>query len=252
MKSVLITGCSSGFGLESAKYFLERGWRVIATMRKPNPDIFPTSKNLKILKLDVTDNESIKQAIAEAGPIDVLVNNAGVGLLNAVEAIPLDKIRWLYETNLFGPIAMIQAVLPQMRHQKYGVIINVSSSVTSIPLPFLSVYTGAKAALNAFTEVLQLELAEFNIITKVVLPGRSPETQFAENAGAGKLEFPEAYDAMIKKVFAGWSQSTGPVTYSEDVAEAVYLAATDVNTPFRLPAGKDAIQAEATRIASYR
>lgn len=252
MKSVLITGCSSGFGLETAKFFLEQGWRVIATMRTPNSDLLPPSDNLKVLKLDVTNSESIKNAIEEAGQIDVLVNNAGVGMLNAIEAIPLDKIRWLYETNLFGPIAVIQAALPQMRERKSGVIINVTSSVTSIPIPFLAVYTSTKAALNAFTEVLQLELEPFNIRTRVVLPGRSPETNFAQNAGVGQIQFPQAYEDRIHALFAEFSHSKGPVTYSLDVAKAIYSAATEANTLFKIPAGEDAIQAEAFRIANNR
>lgn len=112
MKSILITGCSSGFGLETARHFLDRGWSVIATMRAPREDILPTSDRLRILPLDVTDAESIRAAVAAAGPVDVLVNNAGIGFLNALEGTPMATARELFEVNTFGTMAMTQAILP--------------------------------------------------------------------------------------------------------------------------------------------
>src|SRR4051794_40743654 len=115
MQTILITGCSSGFGLEIAKYFLEHGWKVIATMRTPREDVLPSSENLRILPLDVTNAESIRKAVEDAGQIDALVNNAGIGLLNALEGTTPDSIRDIFETNTIGTIAMTQAVLPQMR-----------------------------------------------------------------------------------------------------------------------------------------
>jgi NAD(P)-dependent dehydrogenase (short-subunit alcohol dehydrogenase family) len=249
MKTVFITGCSSGFGLETARHFLEKGWKVVATMRNPKADLFPKSDALRILPLDVTRQDSIKRAVAEAGSIDVLVNNAGIGMLNALEGVTLEQIRELYETNLFGTMALIQAVLPQMRERKAGVIVNVSSSTTSRPLPLLSVYTGSKAAMNHFTTSLQLELAPFNIRTRVVLPGRSMETQFAANALSRMGEFPKPYQEFANKIFDHMKTYTGPVTHPKDVAEAVYFAATDPSSPMFIPAGEDAKQAEAARIA---
>jgi NAD(P)-dependent dehydrogenase (short-subunit alcohol dehydrogenase family) len=158
MKTILITGCSSGFGLDTAKYFLDRNWNVIATMRKPQEGKLPQSENLRVLSLDVTDPESIRQAVAAAGPIDVLVNNAGIGFMNALEGTSMVITRAIFETNTIGTIAMTQAVLPQFRKRKAGVVINVTSSVTLKSLPLLSVYTASKAAVNAFTESLALEL----------------------------------------------------------------------------------------------
>ena len=102
MKTVLITGCSSGFGLETASYFLDRGWKVIATMRSPRNDLLPQSENLVVLPLDVTDDDSVRHAIAAAGPIDVLVNNAGIGWLNALEGTPLEIARSVFEIVLPG------------------------------------------------------------------------------------------------------------------------------------------------------
>jgi NAD(P)-dependent dehydrogenase (short-subunit alcohol dehydrogenase family) len=252
MTTVLITGCSSGFGLETAKYFLERGWNVVATMRNPKADILPASERLKVLPLDVTDAESIAQCIAAAGPIDVLVNNAGVGFLNALEGTPIDTVRKIFETNTFGSMAMAQAVLPQFRARKAGVIVNVTSTVTVKPLHLLSVYTASKAAVNAFSECLALEAEPFGIRVRIVLPGRAPETSFGQNArGLMTAGFPEAYSEIAEGVFAEWArQPADEVTHSSDVAEAVWRAATDPASPMRIPAGVDAVAAmrEAERV----
>jgi NAD(P)-dependent dehydrogenase (short-subunit alcohol dehydrogenase family) len=241
MKTVLITGCSSGFGLETAGYFLARDWKVIATMRKPREDVLPRSERLRLSALDVTDPESIHQAVDAAGPIDVLVNNAGIGVLNALEGTSMDIAREVFETNTLGTIAMTRAVLPQFRQRKAGVIVNVTSSVTSRPLPLLSVYTASKAAINAFTESLALELQQFNVRVSLVLPGRAPETRFGENARPRMKDgFPEAYSGLARSVFAGWEQSSA-ITRSQDVAEAVWRAANDPSSPVRIAAGADAI-----------
>ena len=241
MQTVLITGCSSGFGLETARYFLDRGWSVVATMRQVREDVLPPSDSLRLLALDVTDPASIEQAVRAAGPIDVLVNNAGIGWLNALEGTPMTAAREIFETNTLGTIAMTQAVLPQMRERRAGVIVNVSSSVTLKSLPLLSVYTGSKAAVNAFTESLALELEPFGVRVRVVLPGRAPDKRFGDNARARMKEgFPDAYGDVVKGVFAGWQQD-GPVTHSSDVAEAVWRAATDPSCPMRLPAGADTV-----------
>jgi NAD(P)-dependent dehydrogenase (short-subunit alcohol dehydrogenase family) len=242
MNTVLITGCSSGFGLETARHFLAQGWQVVATMRTPRADVLPASERLRALPLDVTDAASIRYAVDAAGPIDVLVNNAGIGLLGALEGTSMDRARELFEANTFGTMAMTQAVLPQMRQRRSGVVVNVTSSVTLKALPLLSVYTASKAAVNAFTEVLALELEPFGVRTRVVLPGRSPSTRFGENARSrmdGSI--PEAYADLAGRVFAGWAQSTEEVTQAQDVAEAVWRAATDPACPMRLAAGADAV-----------
>ena len=241
MKTVLITGCSSGFGLETARYFLDRDWKVVATMRTPREDVLPRSEHLRVLALDVADPESIRQAVEAAGPIDVLVNNAGIGMLNALEGTSMDIAREIFETNTLGTIAMTQAVLPQFRQRKAGVIVNVTSSVTLRSLPLLSVYTASKAAVNAFTESLALELQQFNIRVHLVLPGRAPETRFGENARSRMQSgFPDAYAGLVQRVFAGWETSTA-ITRAEDVAEAVWRAANDPSCPVRTAAGADAV-----------
>jgi len=249
MNTILITGCSSGFGLETARYFLDRDWTVIATMRTLRDDVLPRSERLRLQQLDVTDSDSIARAVEAAGPINVLVNNAGVGLLNALEGVSMDNVRDVFETNTLGAIAMTKAVLPQMRERRAGVVVNVSSSVTVRPLSLLSVYTASKAAVNAFTESLALELQPFGVRARLVLPGAAPETAFGDNARARMgMNFPEPYAALAAQVFARMQQRRA-VTRALDVAEAVWRAATDPSCPMRLPAGADAVEAAAAAAA---
>ena len=122
MKTVLITGCSSGYGRETARYFHDQGWNVVATMRTPREDVLPTSPRLRVVALDVTHPDSIAAAIEAAGPIDVLVNNAGIGVVGVFEVTPMATIRDVFETNTFGVMAMTQAVLPQLRARRSGVV----------------------------------------------------------------------------------------------------------------------------------
>jgi NAD(P)-dependent dehydrogenase (short-subunit alcohol dehydrogenase family) len=241
MKTVLITGCSSGFGLETARYFLDRDWKVVATMRTPREDLLPRSERLRVLALDVTDPESIRHAVEAAGPIDVLVNNAGIGVLGALEGTSMQTAREVFETNTLGTIAMTQAVLPQFRQRNAGVIVNVTSSVTLKPLSLLSVYTASKAAVNAFTESLALELRQFNVRVNLVLPGRAPETHFGEKAQPRMQGgIPDAYADLAQSVFDEWGQSSA-ITRAADVAEAVWRAANDSSCPVRIAAGADAV-----------
>jgi len=237
----LVTGCSSGYGLETARYFLARDWSVIATMRTPREDILPPSPRLRVLALDVTDPESIRRTVEAAGPIDVLVNNAGVGLISAFESTSMVTVREIFETNTFGTMALVHAVLPQFRERKSGVIVNVSSTVTLHPLLLLSVYTASKAAINSFTESLALELETFNIRVRLVLPGRSSETRLGENARPLILKSTsEPYSALLQDLF-GRMAEPAPFTQLQDVAEAVWSAANDSSSPMRIPAGADAV-----------
>ena len=241
MSKILITGCSSGFGLETAKFFLARGWDVVATMRTPNAEALPASDRLQVLALDVTDAASISRAVAEAGPIDVLVNNAAFGVPSPVELVDLSTVRTLFETNTLGTLAMMQAVLPSFRERRSGVIINVTSSVTLRPLPLIGLYSASKAAVNAFTETLALEVKPFGVRVHLVLPGRAPETKFGTNAfpHLRGLDNPD-YAPMIEKVIAGLRDSSSPVTYSSDFCEAIWKVATDPSSPMRVAAGADA------------
>ncbi|SEF07796.1 Short-chain dehydrogenase [Burkholderia sp. WP9] len=241
MKTVLITGCSSGFGLEIARYFLTRDWQVVATMRTPRADVLPRSDRLRVLALDVTDPESIRKAVVAAGPIDVLVNNAGFGAASPAELIPMATVRDIFETNTFGTIALTQAVLRQFRQRQAGVIVNVTSSVTLKALPLIAAYSASKAAVNAFTESTALEVEPFGVRVRLVLPGRAPDTRFGENARTRIHGFDHvSYADLAGRVVAGLQDASSPITRAGDVAEAVWRAATDPSSPMRIPAGADA------------
>jgi NAD(P)-dependent dehydrogenase (short-subunit alcohol dehydrogenase family) len=241
MKTVLITGCSSGYGLETARHFHAQGWNVIATMRTPRTDILPTSERMRVVALDVTKADRIAAALDAAGPIDVLVNNAGIGVVGVFEVTPMATVRDLFETNTFGVMALTQAVLPQFRSRQSGVVVNVTSSVTLAPMPLAAAYTASKMAIEGFTGSLAHELAGFNIRVKLVEPGYAPTTRFATNGGS-RMEglFPEEYAAFANPVLAGFA-GVATVTKESDVAETVYIAAIDTSGRLRFPAGADAV-----------
>ncbi|MBB3594924.1 NAD(P)-dependent dehydrogenase (short-subunit alcohol dehydrogenase family) [Rhizobium sp. BK529] len=241
MPRILITGCSSGFGLETAKLFLQRGWEVIATMRTPDTSLLPVSDRLRLLALDVTDPSSVAAGAKAAGPVDVLVNNAGFGAPAPVELTDPETAQSLFQTNVIGTLAMIQAFLPGMRRRRAGVIVNVTSTVTVKVLPVIGVYRASKAAVNALSESLAVEVAPFGVRVHIVLPGRSPETRFGQNArphlrGADDPDYAPLIQQFVKSV----QEDAGPVTHAPDVADAIWRAATDPAAPLRIPAGADA------------
>ncbi|MET0497454.1 MAG: SDR family oxidoreductase [Steroidobacteraceae bacterium] len=240
-KTVLITGCSSGYGLETARHFHAQGWNVVATMRTPREDLLPQSERMRVLALDVTNPQSIAAAIEASGPIDVLVNNAGIGLFGAFEVTPMATTREVFETNTFGVMAMTQAVLPQWRARRSGVLVNVTSSATLAPMPMVAVYTASKVAVEAFTESLAFELAAFDLTVKLVEPGYAPTTRFTSNGGP-RMEglIPEAYAPFAQEIFKSLAHMTD-VTRETDVAEAVWRAANDKSGQLRFPAGADAV-----------
>lgn len=241
MSTVLITGCSSGFGLATAKLFLQKGWNVIATMRTPDPMLLPDSSKLIILPLDITSAESIANVVKEAGEIDVLVNNAGFGAPVPVELTSLATAQQLMNTNVLGTLSLTQVFLPLMREKKSGVIINVSSTVTTRAMPLIGLYRASKAALNAWSESLSIEVRPFGIRVHVVLPGRSPETKFGENAQTHFRGGDDpVYGIMVKEFVQMVRETNSPVTYADDVANAILAVANNQNAPFYTAAGEDA------------
>lgn len=241
MKTVLITGSSSGYGLETARYFHAMGWNVVATMRTPKNSVLKTGERMRVLPLDVTKAESIAAALKQAGRIDALVNNAGIGVVGATEATPMKKIREVFETNTFGVMAMTQAIIPQFRVQKSGVIINVTSSVTLAPMPLAAPYTASKMAIEGFTASLGFELEAFNVHVKLVEPGYGPTTRFSQNSDINLNDvIPAPYKAFAEPILAAFANP--PLTTTEtDVAEAIYRAANDQTGQLRFPAGADAV-----------
>ena len=241
MKTILITGCSSGYGLETARFFHAQGWNVIATMRTPNDAVLAAADRLRVLALDVTRPDSIAHALALAGPIDVLVNNAGVGLFGAFEATPMATVRDIFDTNTFGTMAMTQAVLPGFRQRRAGMVINVTSTATMVPFPLVAAYTASKTAVEGFTESLALELATFDVRVKLVEPGYGPTTSLGAN-GAQRMHglVTEPYLPFAQSFFASLGDQKS-VTTERAVAEAVWCAANDQADTLRYPAGDDAI-----------
>ncbi len=242
MKTVLITGCSSGYGLDTARRFHAEGWNVVATMRTPRADLFPASARLRVLPLDVTDPDAIAAVLQASEPIDVLVNNAGIGLFGALEVTPMATVREIFETNTFGVMAMTRAVVPQMRARRAGVVVNVTSSATLAPMPLVAVYTASKVAVEGFTASLAFELAAFGVRVKVVQPGYGPGTAFTKNSGS-RLEglLPEAYAPIAEAAFAELGRPGALVTTGDDVADTVWRAAHDTSEQLRFPAGPDAV-----------
>ena len=241
MKTVLITGCSSGYGLETARLFHSKGWNVFATMRTTWEDLLPRSSRRRVLVLDVTKPASTAEAAKAAGPFDVLVNNAGIGVVGAFEATPMVTAHEVFETNTFGVIAMMQAVVPQFRERRSGVIVNVTSSVTLAAMPLAAVYPVSKTAVERLTGSVAFELAAFNVRGKLVAPGYGPSTRFTENGGtrmAGLI--PEAYMAFAQPIFAAFAKPAA-VTTEADVAEVVWEAVNDRSERLQFAAVPDAV-----------
>jgi NAD(P)-dependent dehydrogenase (short-subunit alcohol dehydrogenase family) len=242
--TALITGCSSGFGLASAKLFLARGWNVVATMRSPDPALFESHRRLLVTALDVTNSQSISEAVANAlahfGRIDVLVNNAGVGLFGAAEATPADVTQQVFETNTFGVMATARAVIPHMRERGSGTIVNVTSSVGIAPMPLVAVYTASKYAIEGYSESLAHELRTFGVRVKIVQPGLAPTTSFATKSGGRRDDLlPSAYAAFATRYLASMQNYPTAYTTETDVAEATFTAATSTDEELRYPAGAD-------------
>ncbi len=250
-KTVLITGASSGFGKATAKLFSTNDWNVIATMRSPEKETELSSlSNVFISKLDVTDKLSIQNAVKEGiekfGKIDVLVNNAGYGALGALEAATEEQVKQQFDVNLFGLIEVIKAVLPGMRQQKSGIIINVSSVGGRVTFPFSSLYHATKFAVEGLTESMQYELNPLGVSFKIVEPG-GYKTEFSGRSMAlfgvnGLDEYRPAFDKFVK-MLDNWPMSEN----IGEVAGAIYEAATDGSEKLRYPVGHDAAQLIQTR-----
>lgn len=196
-KVVLITGASSGIGKSIGEFLLTKGFIVYGTSR--NPANYPDTK-INLVALDVRNTASIQQAITtvltKEVQIDVLINNAGVGITGPLEEIPLAEIKNNFETNLFGPIEVMKAVLPSMRQHQKGLIINITSIAGYMGLPFRSIYSASKGALELITEAMRMEVKPFNIEITNVAPG-----DFATNIAAGRYHVPLVKDSAYKNTY---------------------------------------------------
>jgi short-subunit dehydrogenase len=221
-KVVLITGGSSGIGKSIGDYLNAKGYIVYGTSRNPERiqnSVFP------LLEMDVRDVDTIKKAVSEiilkSGRLDVVINNAGVGITGPIEEIPIEEIKNNFETNLFGPIEVMKAVLPQMRSQKSGLIINITSIAGYMGLPYRGIYSASKGALELITESLRMETKQFGIHITNIAPG-----DFATNIAAGRYHAPVikgsayviAYGNTLNEMNTHVDSGNNP----NEMAEAVY------------------------------
>jgi len=237
-KTIFITGASTGIGKLTSIYFAEKGWNVAATMRSPEKGKdLEKFKNIKILKLDVMDEDSIKHAIAKAinffGSIDVVFNNAGYALVGAFEAMSHEQIKKQFDTNVFGVMNVTRAILPYFREKKNGTIITTSSMGGLITFPLYSSYHGTKWAIEGFMESLHYELKPFNIKIKNIEPG-AIKTDF-ENA----IEFVtnDVYKNYVPIAHQNMLDSYKNAPTAEVVAQKVFQAANDNSFRLRYPVG---------------
>ncbi|WP_411766970.1 SDR family oxidoreductase [Winogradskyella sp. A3E31] len=224
-KVVLITGGSSGIGKSIGEYLMTKGYSVFGTSR--NPEKYKDSK-FPLVTLDVTKPETISECIREvltqAQKIDVLINNAGAGITGPIEEIPEEEIKRNFETNFFGPINVIKAILPQMRKQESGLIINITSIAGYMGLPYRGVYSASKGALELITESFRMELKEFNIEMANVAPG-----DFATNIAAGRYHAPvktgspyeKSYVANLKMIDDHVDSGGDPKMVAEIIAKII-------------------------------
>ncbi|MEM7216255.1 MAG: SDR family oxidoreductase [Pseudomonadota bacterium] len=245
MRTIFITGASSGIGKATAKYFQSEGWNVIATMRNPSTDAELNSlENTFVTRLDVTEAESIADAVAQGisrfGKIDVLLNNAGYGAYGALEAFSMERIRRQFDTNVIGLMEVTKAVLPHMRENRSGTIINISSIGGQITFPLGSLYHGTKFAVEGLSEALHYELEPLGIAVRIVEPGmiktdfgsRSFDMAIDENLP----EYAPTADAM-GRLFGNLASNPSP---PETVADVIWQAAYDTTDRLRFRAGADA------------
>lgn len=199
-KVVLVTGGSSGIGKATAAFLAGKDFTVYGTGR--NPGKIKNSEKFRLLQLDVSDEASIKKAvnaiIKEEGKIDILINNAGVGITGAVEEIPNEEIHKAFVVNLYGPISVMKAVLPYMRKRKKGLIINITSIAGYMGLPYRGVYSATKGALELITEAMRMEVKDFGVHIANVAPG-----DFATNIASGRYHTPVYGDSPYKKPYGG-------------------------------------------------
>ncbi|HVM94728.1 MAG TPA: SDR family oxidoreductase [Terriglobales bacterium] len=240
MPTALITGTSTGIGLETALYFARNGYRVFAGARKP--EAIERHANITPMRLDVNDDASLRACVAEvlheAGAIDVLVNNAGIGYSGAIEHVPLEKGREMFETNFFGAIRMTQAVLPSMRARRGGTIVNVTSILGHVTLPCHGFYNATKYALAAMSETLAIEAKPLGIKVAIVEPGviLTPIWKKGEVLMPENHEYQQGMSRLMRFFGAQLDHGTLP----DAVARAIYDAVEEGCVKLRYPVGADA------------
>ena len=241
----MITGASSGIGRDAAKLFQQKGWNVIATMRSPEKEQeLNKLTDVLVTRLDVEDQQSIVNAIEEGisrfGQIDALVNNAGYALVGVFESATHEQIKKQFDVNFFGLVDVTRAILPYMRSQGSGTIINISSMGGQITFPFGSLYHSTKFAVEGLSESLAHELYPLNIAVKLIEPG-SIATNFRGAVDMIKNDI-AAYNPIFAGFFNNYTQAAAHLSKatSEEVAQTIYEAATDGTDRLRYAIGTDA------------
>lgn len=244
-KTVLITGASTGIGRAAARYFANEGWNVVATMRSPEKEKeFLSDSRILCLPLDVTKPETIARAFetaqAQFGALDVVVNNAGYGLIGPFEATSREQIQRQFDTNVFGLMEVTRAALPLLRARGQGVLVNVASMGGRLTVPLYSSYHATKWAVEGFTESLQFELAEHGVRVRLVEPGAIKTDFYERSADTAQGSEIEAYGAFTEKVKARMNAAGAQGATPEAVARVIYRAATSTSRKLRYPVGSDA------------
>jgi NAD(P)-dependent dehydrogenase (short-subunit alcohol dehydrogenase family) len=243
-KTVLITGTSSGIGRASVLKFQREGWNVIATMRSPEKETeLNRLENVLVVALDVVKLETVESAIQAGlekfGQIHAVVNNAGSAVLGVFEWTSEEQIKRVFETNVYGPMRVIKAVLPHLREKGEGVIINISSGGGRITFPITSIYHSSKFALEGFTESLAYELIPFGIRTKIVEPG-STATKFVGEAEVTSGNIPK-YEEFINVGFSNWAKYDTMTSQPEEIADGIFYTANEENNTLRYKVGEDTL-----------
>lgn len=244
-KTILITGSSSGIGKATAKFFQEKGWNVIATMRTPEKETeLTTLDNVLVTKLDVLDKDSITKAvelgIEKFGKIEVLLNNAGYGAFGALEATSPEKVKRQFDVNVMGLLDVTKAILPHFRKNKDGILINISSIGGKMTFPLGSLYHGTKFALEGISEALSFEMEAIGCKVKIVEPG-AIKTDFAGRSfNFNNDESLIEYQELVVKIFKAMESLVENGSEAIVVAEVIYEAATDGTNKLRYTAGEDA------------
>lgn len=250
MKTIFITGASAGLGRATALLFQAKGWRVIATMRRPEKETeLQLLPNVHVLPLDVTNTAQINETFQKAifiAPIDVVFNNAGYGLVGPFESYSEQQITKQIDTNLTGVLRVAQPFVSYFREKGIrGLFITTSSIIGVVANPLASVYTATKFALEGWSEAMGYDLAAFGIRFKTVAPG-GIKTNFGTTAVDAVQH--EAYQPLLQRMTEGFSN--GELMYFSEasaIAQVVYEAATDGKDQARYAAGPDAVQANALR-----
>ncbi|MDQ1857233.1 SDR family oxidoreductase [Chryseobacterium sp. WLY505] len=249
MKTIFITGASTGLGKATAQLFQNKGWKVIATMRNPEAAAdLAALENVTVLPLDVTNFDQIQSTVKqtlELTDVDVVFNNAGYGLMGPLEALKDDQIARQLNTNLLGVIRVTQAFIPYFREKKNGMFISTTSIGGLIAFPLNSIYHATKWALEGWSESMAFELNQFGIDIKTVSPG-GIKTDFVSRS-LDSASSP-AYGEMIGSLFSKMGGMMEVASTPEQIAEVVYEAATDGKRNLRYVAGEDAKALYAQRL----